>query len=243
MTQHNAPEYEKWLHENQRNLKNGAVLITGLGSFIHYGAHIDGFRLAWFKEPLPPEWKLVREYETLTYLPRPEVARLWRLERPDSATPVVHDAREDLTTIRDVTDPVALFTLGMKRYDAVDYPGARVYYRKLLGMTSPQTEDAAFFYAATFFREANWPRARHEFKRLARRFSNGRWVPAAYWHIATCEKSMGHNVRAHRVFAYIVRRFRTKDPQTANMARKDLDSLERRGRGVLTTWWRDLTAS
>ena len=33
-------------HEGQ--LPSGTYLLTGLASFIHYGAHIDGFRLAWF---------------------------------------------------------------------------------------------------------------------------------------------------------------------------------------------------
>jgi hypothetical protein len=237
--QHNAPEYEKWLHDNQWRLKNGTLLLTGLGSFIHYGAHIDGFRLAWFNAPLSPEWKLVREYDMLDYLPRPERARLWRLERAVAPAPVVHDEREDLSPIRDVVDPAAIFAGGMKRYDALDYPGARVYYRKLLGMRAPQSEDAAFFYAATFFREANWTRARHEFKRLARRFPSSRWVPAAYWHIATCDRNLGHNGRSHRTFAMIVRRF-PKDTQTASMAKKDRDGFDLRRRGVLVNLWRSL---
>jgi tetratricopeptide (TPR) repeat protein len=235
--QHNAPDYEKWLHANQWRLRNGTLLLTGLASFIHYGAHIDGPRLAWFNAPLPPEWKLVREYDMLTYLPRPERARLWRLEKPQAAEVVVHDVREDLSAIRDVVDPVTLFASGMRRYDANDYPGARPYYRKLLATATPQSEDAAFFYAATFFREANWLRARHEFKRLAHRFPSSRWLPAAYWHIATCDKNLGHNGRSHRMFALIVRRF-PKDPQTVSMARQALDSFDRRRRGVLVDWFR-----
>lgn len=237
--EHNAPQYEKWLHDNESRLPNGTLLLTGLGSFVHYGAHIDGFRLAWFTAPLGPEWKLVRDYGMLDYLPRPEPARLWRLERPDAAAPVVHDEREDLSSIRDVDDPATLFALGMQRYEANDYAGARLYYRKLLGMRAPQSEDAAFFYGASFFRQSNWPRARHEFKRLVRRFPTSRWVPAAYWHIATCDRNMGHNRRAHRTFALVARRFKN-DPQTARMARADLDALDKRRRGALVDLWRAL---
>jgi hypothetical protein len=239
-TQHSAPDYEKWLRENEAQLKDGTLLITGLASFVHYGAHIDGFRLEWFSAPLSPAWKLVREYDTLTFLPRPERARIWRLERAAAAgSPVVHDVREDLSSLRGVDDPNVLFRGGMAEYDATDYPAARVYFRKLLRMNHPESENAAFFYAATFHREGAFPRARHEFKRLIRRHPKSRWIPAAYWHIAMCEKNAGRNSRARRLFAMIVRRF-PYDPATVNLARRDLETFQRRRGGVLIEWWRSL---
>jgi hypothetical protein len=233
--QHNAPEYERWLHAHEATLPRGTLLVTGLGSFVHYGAHIDGFRLAWFKEPLSPSWKLVREYPVLTFLSRPEPARLWRLERP-GGDPVVHDEREDLSRLEGIDDPATLLTTGMRRYDAVAYGDSRIYFRKLLATKSPQAEDAAFFYAASFFRQNEWARARHEFKRLIHRFPKSRWVPAAYWHIATCERNLGHNIRSRRQFGAIVRRF-PNDPSTAQMAAHDADSFQHRRRGVLVEWW------
>src|SRR5262249_40217329 len=159
--EHSATEYERWLHEHEPTLPNGTFLVTGLGSFVHYGAHIDGFRLEWFKEPLGPEWKLVRQYNMLEFLPRPERATIWRLDRPDSARSVAHDVPEDISPLHDLDDPKALFAGGMARYDKNDYPGARVYFRKLLLGTSPEAENAAFFYPASFFRLSQWPRAKH----------------------------------------------------------------------------------
>jgi tetratricopeptide (TPR) repeat protein len=241
-SEHNAPDYERWLAANEARLPNGTLLVTGLGSFVHYGAHLDGFRLAWFAQPLSPAWKLEREYPVLTYLPRPEPARLWRLERPKAAPPVVHDVPEDLTPLAGIDDPTVLFTGGMARYDARDYPAARMHFRKLLLGTSAEAEDAAFFYAASFFREGDWRRARHEFKRLLWRWPRSRWVPAAYWHVATCEKQLGHSVRARRLLATIVRRF-PDDPTTVRMARHELASVQRRRRGVLTEWWRRVRRS
>jgi hypothetical protein len=239
-TQHNAPEYERWLREHEATMPKGTILVSGIGSFVHYGAHIDGFRLKWFQQPLSPAWTLVRDYGPLNYLPRPEHAQLWQLERTQlAAGPVVLDEREDLSSIAGMNDPGALFAAGMARYDAGDNPSARIYYRKLRGLGKPESENAAFFYAASFFREANWARARHEFKRVLRGWPQGRWIPAVHWHIATCEKNLGHNARARRLFASIVRRF-PDDPNTVRMARNDLAKFSRRRSGVLVEWWRSL---
>jgi len=236
-TEHAAKDYEQWLHRHETTLPNGTLLVTGMASFVHYGAHIDGFRLEWFDHPLSPQWKLVREYGMLTYLPRPEPARLWRLERSLAPPPVVLDEREDLRPIEDVNDPAALLRAGMGRYDATEYPAARVYFRKLRATSDPEADNGAFFYAATFFRESNWLRARHEFKRLLRDFPRSRWVPAAYWHIASCEKNLGHTRRARRTFALVARRF-PNDPSTVNLARRELNSFESRREGALVKWWR-----
>jgi tetratricopeptide (TPR) repeat protein len=235
--EHSAAEYERYLQAQQPTMPDGTLLITGLGSFIHYGAHIDGFRLAWFTAPLSPQWKLVKEYALLSYLPRPERARLWRLERTPAERSTVFDGKEDLTSLRGIDDPALLFRSGMERYDANDHAAARQYFRKLLPTTTPEGENAAFFYAATFYRQGDWARARHEFKRLLRRDRHGRWEPAAYWHLATCEKNLGRTRRARRLFAMIVRRF-PNDPSTTTMAARDLTRLERRRGGVLVDWWR-----
>ena len=236
-TEHQAKDYEKWLRSHESQLPNGTYLITGLASFIHYGAHIDGFRLQWFEQPLSPGWKLVREYEMLTYLPKPEPARIWRLERAELPSTVVYDEREDLSSLKDIDDPAALLRGGMARYDKTDNPGARIWFKKLMQTKDPEAENGAFFYAASFFRQGDCMRARHEFKRLVRRFPNGRWVPSAYWHIATCEKTLGRMVRSRRLFASIVRRF-PNDPATVAMAKRELGTFERRREGAIAKWWR-----
>jgi hypothetical protein len=157
-TEHAAADYERWLRAHESELPNGTYLLTGLASFVHYGAHIDGFRLAWFQQPLSPAWKLVREYGMQSYLPRPEPARLWRLERPDAApTAVVHDVREDMTPVRGIDDPVALLRGGMALYDTGEYAGARAYFRKLGATSHPEAENGVFFYAASFFRQGDYP--------------------------------------------------------------------------------------
>src|SRR5262245_12456587 len=120
-----AQAYERLLRDREPSLPRRTMLVTGLGSYVHYGAHMDGFRLRWFDQPLPPSWKLVKEYGALSYLPRPEPARLWRLDRDSAQLDVV----EDVSSIADVTGHDALFTGGMARYDRADYPGARVHFR------------------------------------------------------------------------------------------------------------------
>jgi len=236
-TEHQAADYEKWLKSHEAQLENGTFLITGFASFIHYGAHIDGPRLSWFHEPLSPDWKLVREYDVLTYLPRPEPARIWRLERTEAPRVVQHDEREDLSPLKGIDEPAALLRGGMARYDKNDNAGARIWFKKLMQMNDPEAENGAFFYAASFFRGGDYMRARHEFKRLIRLFPKGRWVPSAYWHLGVCEKALGRMVRSRRLFESIVRRF-PNDPATVAMAKRELTTFERRHEGVLAKWWR-----
>jgi tetratricopeptide (TPR) repeat protein len=230
-----APDHERWLQEHENEIDGGALLVTGLASYVHYGAHMDGFRLAWFEHPLSPSWQLVREYAMLDYLPRPEPARLWRLVR--LAPVVVHDQREDVAALGDLLrDREGLFREGMRRYDAVEYAAARPYFRALRDAPDSRGDDGAFFYAATFFREERWARASHEFKRLLRRDLHGRLAGQAYWHIATCELRLGRARRARAFFARVVRDFQ-RDPVAARDAAGDLVLLDRRRGGVVQAWW------
>ena len=66
---------------------------------------------------------------------------------------------------------------------------------------------------------------------------DARWVPSAYWHLATCEKALGRMVRARELYASIVRRF-PNDPATVAMAKRDLQTFERRREGAIAKWWR-----
>jgi TolA-binding protein len=94
---------------------------------------------------------------------------------------VQHDEREDLSPLKGTDDPAALLRGGMALYDKGDNAGARLWFKKLMQTKDPEAENGAFFYAAAFFRQGDYMRARHEFKRLIRRFPKGRWVPGAYW--------------------------------------------------------------
>jgi hypothetical protein len=48
---------------------------------VHYGAHTQSLRLPYFDRTLDDRWELVGEYGILSFLPRPETARLWRLTK------------------------------------------------------------------------------------------------------------------------------------------------------------------
>lgn len=85
-TVNKAKEYEAWLEGHQAALPVGSMLVTGLGGYVHYGTHFDGFKLNQFSRPLHANWTLVREYGPLGHLPVPESARLWRLSAPIPAS-------------------------------------------------------------------------------------------------------------------------------------------------------------
>ncbi|MBP9837355.1 MAG: hypothetical protein KBC84_01445, partial [Proteobacteria bacterium] len=72
-----ADKYEKWLNTNESTLAKDSLLITGLVSYVHYGCHACGFRLNFFKDKLSPKWKLIKEYDRLSYMQSPEKVRLW----------------------------------------------------------------------------------------------------------------------------------------------------------------------
>ena len=80
-----APDYEQWLADNQAQLPNGTILVSGFGGCVFYRANTDGFRLRHFKRPLSPDWTLVKEYPTPAHLP-PDPPQLWRLEKGSAAT-------------------------------------------------------------------------------------------------------------------------------------------------------------
>ncbi|HEX3203848.1 MAG TPA: SBBP repeat-containing protein, partial [Nitrospiraceae bacterium] len=43
-----AKEYEAWLEAQQASLPVGSMLVTGLGGYVYYGTHFDGFKLNLF---------------------------------------------------------------------------------------------------------------------------------------------------------------------------------------------------
>jgi hypothetical protein len=183
--EHAATDYERWLHEHEPSLPEGTLLVTGLASFVHYGAHIDGYRLEWFKQPLGPEWKLVHEYGVLTYLPRPEPARIWRYTRPASARPAVqHDVRENLSSLKGIDDPAALFAAHAGATRRTTTP-ARIWFR-----SSPVQEPRCRERAVS-----TRPRSSARPTGCARATSRGRWRASRkaagarrHWHIAMCDK-------------------------------------------------------
>jgi hypothetical protein len=229
---------EKWVRDAELRWPTGTIMITGLGNYVHYGAHAQSLRLTYFDRPLDDRWKLVGEYGSLSYLPRPETARLWRLEKGASAKSRKPPPDErDLPPPDDVLTSAERLSTAKQLFDKGQYMEARAHYRVLMDGQYPESEDARFFYAASFYRQEKWARAAHEFKHLLARFPHGRWVSAVHWHLALCDLRRGRNRRARERFAYIVRHF-PNDTVTVANANSELSRLRRRHEGVLMQLWR-----
>jgi len=227
---------ERWIRDAEKRWPTGTLLVTGIGNYVHYGAHTQSLRLAWFSKPLDDHWDLAGEYGSVSYLPRPETARLWRLRHGVDATSPL-DERDALPPPGPLA-PKERLAAGQARFDAADYPAARAHYHVLIASTAPEAEDASFFYAASFFRQEKWQRASHEFKRLHARFPDGRWAAAAHWHLAIADLRRGRVRRARERFAYVIRRY-PHDPATVMNAEAELARLRRRRGGLLVElWWR-----
>jgi Tfp pilus assembly protein PilF len=232
-------ECERWIAASAPTWPTGTVLVTGLGNYVHYGAHAQGLRLAWFDAPLDDRWTLVDDVGVASYLPRPETARLWRLER--GATDAPPPRERDDPPPPDALDPAARLTVAIERFNAGDQRVARSHLRVLMNTPGPQTADARFFHAASYFRESAWPQAAHEFKQLLHHDPSGRWAAAAHWHLAICDLRLGHVRRARARFEYLLRRF-PADHATTENARAELQRLMRRDGGLVGALWRRFTA-
>jgi hypothetical protein len=228
---------EKWVRDKEARWPTGTLLLTGLGNYVHYGAHTQSLRLAWFDRPLDDRWELVGEYGDLSYLPRPEVARLWRLTRGTTASAPPHEP--DDPPPPDVLPAPNRLVAGRMLFEAGKHREARAHLRVLMDAGGPEAEDATFYYAASFFRQDAWVRTSREFKHLLGRFPRGRWVAAAHWHIAICDLRRGRVRRARERFTYIIRRF-ANDPATVANSRAELRRLERRHQGLLVQLWRQM---
>jgi hypothetical protein len=233
-----ARDHEAWLEQHQANLPAGAMLITGLGSYVHYGPHMEGFKLRHFSRPLHPHWELVGDYGLLTYLPLPEHARLWRLSAPITESAI--DARDGLVDDAHSTEPGALHDLGMRAFDGQDYPRARRYFEAVIQRTRGPALDARYFRAVTFFREGNWRATIREFEHLLTIQPGHRWTAAAHWHIARALQELGDEPGARWHFQQVIERFPT-DTHLVALSREGLRSMTK-AEGRVPRWWRLLRA-
>ena len=229
---------ERWVQQMTPQWPTGTLLLTGLGNYVHYGAHTQSLRLTWFDHPLDDRWELVGEYGILSYLPRPEVARLWRLKR-GAAAPVIPHERDDLPP-PDTMPASNRLVAGRMLFEAGQHRPARAHFRVLMDAGGPEAEDATFYYAASFFHQQSYARASREFKHLIGHFPRGRWVSAAHWHIAICDLRRGHVRRARERFEYIIRRF-PNDPSTVTNSKAELVRIQRRNQGYLVRLWHRIT--
>jgi len=212
---HNASQYESWLQKNQSRFPKDTLLLTGLCSYIHYGAHFNGFRLAQFQEHLHPSWHLFKEYGMLSYLPKPECVRLWRLSQ------TIHP--QDIADIESET-PVSLFKKGMELFEKCNYTDAQKYLKKILTefQKHPQAEDAFYFYAICFFRNADWRNTIAEFTKLIKTNPQSRWLAGAYYHIGLCRAELGEKDEARNMFKYVIAHF-SDDTTLVKLSEKQLE--------------------
>jgi hypothetical protein len=231
-----ATDCEQWVRASAPSWPAGTLLLTGLGNYVHYGAHDQGFRLAWFDRPLDDRWELAGDHGVVAYLPRPEAARLWRRTRGAPAPALPPRIADPPAPPGDLA-PAARLAAGMERLSAGDHPTARAHLALVRDGDAREADDAAFFYAVTLFRDGDWARAAHELKRLRARRPGGRWVPSIHWHLAICDLRRGRTRRARERFEWIVRRF-PEDPATVEGARGELRRMERGRGGLVGELWR-----
>jgi len=219
---HSAREYEAWLEKEQPRLPAGAMLVSGLGGCVFYGAPNEGFRLRLFERPLSSDWTLVSEYEPLPHFV-PDPPQLWRLSRasvqaaaepppPEPALPVEGDTAQ------------ALFTNGMHHFDANEYPQARAHFKAVIERFPAAAEDARYFYAVSFFREQRWDDSIAAFDALIRATPGGRWVAAAYYHVGRSKLALRRVEEARQDFRHVVEHF-PNDTNTRALAEEELAGL------------------
>jgi tetratricopeptide (TPR) repeat protein len=219
-----AHQYERWLERRQGGFSQGTMLLTGIGSCVHYGGHYDGFRLAQFRDDLHPAWKPVKEYGVLSDLPVPEAVRLWEWSgRITDSPPASADA------LSRGHNPNALFQAGMARFDQGDCPGAQPRFQRVFEdfPKSPRAADAFYFHTICAFRDADWEGTIAGFRKLIEMYPRSRWVAGAHYHIGLSQAALGDAEQARASFEYVRDHF-PNDPSLAKLAEEQLEKLPAR---------------
>jgi hypothetical protein len=218
-----AQEYEAWLDEQQSTLPAGSVLITGLAGYVHYGPFYDGFRLTRFSRPLHPDWKLIREYDVLGYLPVPEKARLWQLR---GGTQLI--AEEEGLGAVIAEDLRMLYDKGLELFDKGEYMRARSVFRRASQLSGYQAVNARYFYGVCLYREHDWMGTVREFEALLSTHPKSQWTAAAHWHIAMALRELDDERRARKHFEFVINQF----PQDGPLVTSSKEALKSFGSPV-----------
>ena len=218
-----ARQYEEWLRSHQDGFPDGTMLLTGIGSCVHYGAHGDGFRLRQFQAPLDPAWKRVKEYGVLDYLPVPEPVTLWRLSR--SAAP----AARSPTAVDLGPGPDGLFREGMAGFDRGDCPAARPLFAAVVEHfpDAPAAPDALYFHTVCAFRAGEWEDTIAGFERLEQEYPRSRWTGGAWYHIGVAQAALGQPAEARASLEYVREHF-PGDVYLVRLATEQLEALDAR---------------
>jgi tetratricopeptide (TPR) repeat protein len=218
---HSARQYEAWLAKEQPRLPAGAMLVSGLGGCVFYGAPNEGFRLRLFERPLPSDWTLVSEYEPLPHFV-PDTPQLWRLSRASVQAAAEAPQEPPLPVEGDTAQ--ALFTNGMRHFDAYEYPQARADFKAVIERFPAAAEDARYFYAVSLFREQRWEESIAAFDALIRATPEGRWIAAAYYHLGRSKLALRRVEEARQDFRHVVEHF-PNDANTCALAEEALAGL------------------
>lgn len=222
-----ARDYETWLEANQSRFPPGSMLISGLCSYVFYGAFNDGFRLRLFAHPLAPEWELFKDYGSISHLPDP--VQVWRLSRsppPSAAAAATAPPTPSGQTAEE------LLRSGMRHFDKHELTPARALFKAAIDRFPDGAEDARYFYAVTLFREQRWDEALAAFQDLIRAHPDGHWVAAAHYHLGRCKLELWRLDEARAEFQHVLDQF-PGDTNTRAMARDALAEISGRRRGLI----------
>jgi hypothetical protein len=221
-----AQEYEGWLQQQQMTLPVGSVLVTGLAGYVHYGPYYDGFRLTRFLQPLYRDWRMIREYDLLSYLPLPERARLWRLteDRVPTAGGMETITEEEGLSLVSTADPRVLYDKGLESFEKGDYAHARPLFRKVSRSPSYRAIDAGYLYGVCLYRERDWVGTVREFENLLKIEPASQWTAASHWHIAMALRELEDEGGARMHFEYVIGHFPNDTPLVTS-AKEALQSL------------------
>jgi hypothetical protein len=191
---YDARDYEVWLRGTEPELPAGAVLVTGLPSWVHYACLTCGLRLGVFEGALHPSWKLSADLGALDFDDAQEAVRLWTLaeEVPDRIAGPLPRIDEGLSAAE-------LFARGIEHFDAAEYPETRAYMQAI-PRRSPRRAEAAYYDAVSFWREGNLYRTITRFQALIRRYPRSSWVGPSQYHIGLAYRAAGSRERARRWF-------------------------------------------
>ena len=180
-------KFEEWVHAVEPELPADSMLITGLGQCVHYQCPDCGLRLSDFVRPLGERWALVREYDLLDYLPRPEPARVWRY------LGAANGARADESPLPSLP-PDQMFAEAMKHFDRGEYALGGRLFREVRARfpDAPEAGDAQYFAGAAALRGSDWRQAVREFRPLTRDFPASPWVGAAYYNLGLAYRALGN---------------------------------------------------
>jgi len=209
-----ATAHEHWLRDQGARFPGQTVLLSGLGSYVFFGAHADGFRLSYFSSALPSTWVSLRDYGPLNYLPRAEHAILWQLKEPSPSIPVELD-----------TPPDDALSEGMKHFESRDYFSARRYFRRSHQTSIRDADEARYFEAVTYFREHRWVEAASAFSTIITRTPKSQWVAAAHWHLGMCQVRLGDYPSARTNLEQVIRGY-PGDKYLVNLATDSLQNLD-----------------